>query len=336
MGKKFGIIYIYINKISGMKYIGQTIDFKSRQQGHLNSKANNYFDNSLQKNGLENFEVWQSINKMSNKDMNFWEETLIDLYPTLFPNGYNLRTGGNKNQKFCEESKEKNRQAHLGIKKSLQERREQSNRLKKNKKWNKEQNPQYGKKWTKKQKEEQSKKLKGRFVGKKHPMYGKHPSEETIQKQSKSKIGKHIGKDNPNAKSVICLNTLEVFDTIREACKKYNINKNNISTVCKNNKYSAGKDQNGNRLYWLYYNDYLKLNDDEKYKLQSLEDHRYSVKKVICLNTLEVFNSIIDAIKKLKVKGIVLCCQGKRKSAGKDQNGIPLKWMYYSEYLLTI
>lgn len=57
--------------------------------------------------------------------------------------------------------------------------------------------------------------------------------------------------------------------------------------------------------------------------------------KIICLTTGDIFNSSRDAAKEYGVqyKNISKCLKGERKSAGKLQDGTPLKWMYYSEYL---
>jgi very-short-patch-repair endonuclease len=66
------------------------------------------------------------------------------------------------------------------------------------------------------------------------------------------------GKNSRSSIRVICLNTLEIFDTIKEASLKYNIFSNSISACCKRKLQSAGKDINGNKLHWMYYNDYLR------------------------------------------------------------------------------
>lgn len=64
--------------------------------------------------------------------------------------------------------------------------------------------------------------------------------------------------DNKHYKKVICLTTSEVFDSIREASKKYNVNNRNISSNCKGKLKSAGKLSDGTPLQWMYYEEYLK------------------------------------------------------------------------------
>jgi len=59
-------------------------------------------------------------------------------------------------------------------------------------------------------------------------------------------------------------------------------------------------------------------------------------KKVICLNTNIVYNSIFEASNNTKVNNghIVSCCKGYRKSAGKHPiTGEKLVWMYYEDFV---
>lgn len=64
-------------------------------------------------------------------------------------------------------------------------------------------------------------------------------------------------------------------------------------------------------------------------------------KKVICLNTMQVFSCVAEASRwhqsygGAKISGhICSCCKGKLKSAGKHPiTGEKLHWMYYSDYL---
>ena len=64
-------------------------------------------------------------------------------------------------------------------------------------------------------------------------------------------------------KKVICLNTKEVFDCIRYASIKYHTIVSNITKACKNQKYSAGKLEDGSKIYWAFYSDYI--NQKEKF-----------------------------------------------------------------------
>jgi hypothetical protein len=83
----------------------------------------------------------------------------------------------------------------------------------------------------------------------------------------------------------------------------------------------------GVKLNWCDYNPKIALTHKE-----------YQYKKVICLNTNEIFNSQIEASNKYNIKktSISACCRnyGYYKSAGKHPiTGERLKWMYYDKYL---
>jgi len=62
-----------------------------------------------------------------------------------------------------------------------------------------------------------------------------------------------------NSKKVILLNTGEIFNSIVEASKNCNVNKNSIISCCKSKLKSAGK-LNNEKMIWKYYKDYLELN----------------------------------------------------------------------------
>jgi group I intron endonuclease len=270
MKKKTGIIYIYIDKTNGMKYVGQTVDFKQREKGHLSNKdRNNYFNNVLRKRGVNNFEVWKSMTKMSKKDMDFWEETLIDLYDTLKPNGYNLTPGGKnnshhkdskermsktqikrfRNKENCpmygkhhsDETKEKIRKSRLGSIMSQETKEKISQSSKGRVSWN----------TGIPMKEEIKEKISKKTKGENNPFYNKHHNNEMKQELRKIKIRKGL------TKKVICLNTQEIFECVRDVEKKYDIDHSSISRCCKGKQQTAGKDENGNRLQWLYYEEIL-------------------------------------------------------------------------------
>lgn len=84
-----------------------------------------------------------------------------------------------------------------------------------------------------------SKNRKGKCAGKEHPNYGKSRSKETTQKMS---------ENSTNKTKVINLDTGEIFDSMREAGKKYNMkNPWNISLCCTGKRKTAGG------YHWAYY-----------------------------------------------------------------------------------
>lgn len=128
------------------------------------------------------------------------------------------------------------------------------------------------------------------------------------------------GKKNYRAHSVICLETEKIYDTIVEAEKDTGISRSSITNAC------LGKTSTAYGMHWLYYEDYInKTPEDIKEILLKVPDDPLSV---VCLETREVYSSIVKASKAHKVnKGnISLCCLGKRRTAGEKH------WVYLSDY----
>lgn len=170
---------------------------------------------------------------------------------------------------------------------------------------------------------------------------GKH-LEETKRKQSRNMMGKYIDEKNPRATKVICLNTREVFDTLKQAGEKYNIEKGNLSSNCKNDKLSAGKHpETGEKLVWRYYEEYIKMNEREitdaldKAINYGKGSNNKSARAVVLLNTGELFNTMKDASEKYNINSadISSVCSGRRKSAGKHPiTNQKLIWMKAEGY----
>ena len=77
----------------------------------------------------------------------------------------------------------------------------------------------------------------------------------TARKRAAQTIkGKMANGKNPAAKKVICINTGEIFECIREAGNKYNIEASHITDCCKRRRKSCGKHPlTKERLKWKYY-----------------------------------------------------------------------------------
>mgnify|MGYP000844626803 CR=1 FL=1 len=64
---------------------------------------------------------------------------------------------------------------------------------------------------------------------------------------------------------IICLNNNKIFESMSDICEEYQISVSNICNCCKGKKKSAGKDPiTGEKLKWMYYDDYMKLNKENK------------------------------------------------------------------------
>lgn len=68
-----------------------------------------------------------------------------------------------------------------------------------------------------------------------------------------------VHRDNKNAKKVILLNTFEVFHSLRDAALRYpQADMTAISRCCNYERRSAGKDENGEPLVWMWYEHWKK------------------------------------------------------------------------------
>lgn len=84
--------------------------------------------------------------------------------------------------------------------------------------------------------------------GEKNSFYGKHHSEETRARMSKAKKGMYADGNHPKARKVLCVETGEVFNTIKEAAQKYGLSPQKISLVCIG---TYGRTKTGG-LHWEY------------------------------------------------------------------------------------
>ena len=112
------IIYKVTNKINGKVYIGQTTrSIKSRWKGHCrsaeNNKSNNMFHSAIAKYGPDAFIVEQVDFANDIDTLNKLEKHHIEEHESLYPNGYNMKTGG-LNCEYSDASKKKMSEAKLG------------------------------------------------------------------------------------------------------------------------------------------------------------------------------------------------------------------------------
>lgn len=91
------VIYLRRNNINGKCYVGQTSDFRRRKNAWNCLKlryANKYIDNDRAEFGLENFTVEVLAETDSREEAWNLEQYYIKQYNSIWPNGYNLSTGG--------------------------------------------------------------------------------------------------------------------------------------------------------------------------------------------------------------------------------------------------
>lgn len=247
-------LYVHIAP-NGKKYYGITGQKKveSRWNNGRNYKSNQHFTRAINKYGWDNIEhiiIYDDLTESEAKEL---EQYFIQWYDTTNrAYGYNKSLGGESGN-ASEETKQKISEANkgennywYGQKLSEEHRRKLSESHK-------------GQKLPEEQKRKISEARKGiklseetkRRISKARK--GIKLSEETKQKLSEANKGKNTGKEHHHAKSVICTTTNNVFYTVTDGAKYYNITHAcSISQCCKGKKKSAGKSSTGEKLIWKY------------------------------------------------------------------------------------
>jgi group I intron endonuclease len=183
--------YIYmLTSPSGKSYIGQTIrPIEKRLEEHQQKSSRCVLIyKAIQKYGWD--KIVKEWYECPDDDLNKHEELMVEVLGTLTPDGYNLREGGGSRGKHSEESKQKNREAHVG--KTTSDETKQKQREASLGKTHSDET---------KQKQRESK-------------IGKPRSEETKQKMRKPKSEEHniknreahLGEKNSNSKTVYQFN----------------------------------------------------------------------------------------------------------------------------------
>ena len=274
-------------------YIGQTISKPNKRwdkgRGYTRNGKTNKFANAIEKYGWNNFhhEIIGIVENISKEqlilDLNEWEIYYINKYDSFY-NGYNMTLGGAGSMGYVPN-------------------------------------------------EETKKKLSDKLSGEFNPMYGKRHNEKTKKKMSENHAdvtgekNPNYGKEAYNRRKVVCLTTKEVFNSLEEAQERYGCS-STLSLCCQGKRKSCGKHpETGEKLVWAYKDDYDKMNEEEIKK--RLDVHHKGKKTIICLETLEVFDSSNYASRKYNIdnSSILRCCKGKYKTAGNYH------WMFYDDYL---
>jgi group I intron endonuclease len=199
-------IYCIKNTSDNLCYIGQAVNIETRINTHKRKLRGNYHDNaylqrSWNKYGAEQFE-FIVLTECSIIDLNFMEDKFIKELSSLWPDGYNLRTGGDRDYVYTDEVKEKIGVGNKGKKKVSDKRKKELSDL-----WKTDKNPRKGKNFTDEERKEMSEKKKGQLPWNKGipasdeskekmriAKKGKRQSQSLIDKRGASMQGTRIGK----------------------------------------------------------------------------------------------------------------------------------------------
>jgi group I intron endonuclease len=107
-----GYIYMHVNKITGKKYVGQTVQelerrFRESDQVYRSYKSCTAFFNALVEYGWSNFITYILEGDVPDDKLNEREEYHINLNKTYAPHGYNLKIVSEGRQRQSNETKEK-------------------------------------------------------------------------------------------------------------------------------------------------------------------------------------------------------------------------------------
>lgn len=251
---------------SGKIYIGITSQEPERRWQDGNGyAANAHFTKAINKYGWDNFVHEIISTNMSKADACRMEIELIAQHQSNNSKfGYNKSSGGEGSHDivFTKEGLQRLREARLGTHLSEETKLKMSKKL-------------AGRKLTEEHKKKISESLKGKThtghmisdvtkekirvasLGKKKPHKGVPRSEETRKKLSIAKKGKN---DHCFKRSVMCVETGIIYNSITEAAKANNVDQGNISrSLTNHNRKTAG-------LSWKYCDDKhrRKRNSDDK------------------------------------------------------------------------
>lgn len=290
----YGIIYKIENLVNGKVYIGQTTqdggfnkryhfsgcDIERVYNYHLNKNKynegyNGYLLNSIKKYGFDTFKVAKIFDiAFSKEELDIKEQIWIRIYDsTNKEHGYNFDEGGARGKR-SERTKEKLRQSNLG---KVSKKRQKVVCLNENIIFDSltEAGEYYN---TRRQHIASVCKNKALFSGK---LYKNDKIEKLVWVYYEDYINmsfeeiqykidrvnndkKYFGNKTKNfVKKIICITTNKIFKSLSEANKYYNCSRH-ICDCCKGRRKYCGQLEDGTKLQWMYYDDYVeKLNNNE-------------------------------------------------------------------------
>ena len=247
-------IYKIENLVNGKIYIGQSKQIRQRWTEHKkelrrNRHKNEYLQRAWNKYGEENFKH-EVLELCSEDQLDERECYYIELLRT-FDNdlGYNLTSGGGRRKKYSKSTREKLRINGTG------ENNPNSKKvicLETNKIYDSmaQAGKEYGIDYTN---------IYRCCIQQRYTTVGLHWMYlEEYNNSSEDYIKELLNKFDPGRESaVIYLNTMEIFNSIKEASITTNVNYNSINLCCRHNRPRAGKTKDGEPRIFMYYSEYL-------------------------------------------------------------------------------
>lgn len=286
------IIYCYTNKITGTKYIGQTINPEERYNQHKSNafnpnsrEYNSTFHKKIRQYGWDNF-IYEILEEIEDSTKLDEAEIKWIAYYDSYHNGYNDTPGGRgRSGPLSDETKKKislNKEESLTEEEIIAIRKAYANHESPTQYYNDHYlgkmhfnsflNIWIGRKYKTIMPEViengRHNKLTQELANKIREEYIK--GNETYQTLAdKYKIGKCTVRDvikgktwknneiqsieiNTNKKRILCIETQKIYDSITEASKDIKRDQSALSKCLNGQTKSCGKDNNGNKLHWQF------------------------------------------------------------------------------------
>ncbi len=94
---------------------------------------------------------------------------------------------------------------------------------------------------------------------------------DEYEKMTEDEILEIVNRQSKKFRKVICITTNEIFNNMSLATRKYNLYENGIRDCCIGRQKSTGKHpETGEKLRWIYYEDFFKLSQEEQNKILSI------------------------------------------------------------------
>lgn len=240
-------IYKLWNEVNDKLYIGQTTNLSKRGRGGAGYLGCPHLYHAIKKYGWEKFHYEILVEASTQEEANILEKHYIKKYDTTNPEkGYNLSLGGNV-RTTNDETKEKISNSVKKLWKNSSYREHMSKRLKES--------------WTPERREKQKQQIQKmrentNFQEKAQQGYQKWLGNLTEDERKNYYMKRVSGR----RKKVICLTTMEIFNSMKEACDKYHLDNGSLTKVCQGKLKHTGKEPiTQQKLSWMYYDEYMEV-----------------------------------------------------------------------------
>lgn len=265
---------------SGRSYIGQTWNENSRKRQHrTGSQSSRILASAIKKYGYENLKYCILHSGITNQmELDMLEDAEIENRKTIYPFGYNLQSGGSGRGKiFSDNTRKLLSDAQKNRPPASYETRMKISKALKGVKKSKE----------------HAKKVGDKARGRKF-------NEDQIRTMKEAKKAMSV--------KIICLETMNVYESMTDASEKLNVKAGCISLCV------AGKRPTAGGFHWIRYSKYT---DELKNEILNKKTRNDIIRRsVICVETGVEYKSVTEALRKTGIKNISRSCKDEDYRSG--------------------